>query len=89
MSSMLRIKSQWLESELNVRPPNKSLETDCKGRAFLRLSLLPRLVQFQLCATREITGIAGIPRNMLRLEQLVEWHKVGLAYSLAAAQFQR
>ncbi len=71
------------------RAPNKSLETDCKGRSFLRLGLLPKMVWFQLFATREITGVAGIPINVLRLEQLMGWHKGSLAYALAAAQFQR
>ena len=68
---------------------NKSLETDCKGRAFLSPDLLAKVIQFQLCATRGLTGMACIPRNVLRLEQLMGWHKVKLAYSLAAAQFQR
>ena len=69
--------------------PNKSLETDCKGRLSLRQGLFPKMIWFQLCATRKITGVAGIPRNVLRLEQLQGWHKGELAYSLAAAQFQR
>ena len=68
---------------------NKSLETDSKGRLLLSLSLLPKMVQSQLCATGDITGVAGIPIYVLRLEQLTEWHKGELAYSLAAAQFQR
>ncbi|MCP4607512.1 MAG: hypothetical protein GY845_02185 [Planctomycetes bacterium] len=68
---------------------NKSLETDCKGRTFLSMGLLPRVIWFQLCATRDITGMAGIPRNVVRLVQLLGWHKGELAYSLAAAQFQR
>ena len=69
---------------LGIEPTNNSFNNDCKGRSFLRLGLLPKIVQFQLCATRGITGMAGIPINMLRLEQLMEWHKGTLAYSLAA-----
>jgi len=68
---------------------NKSLETDCKGRSFLSLGLLPKMVQFQLCATMVITGVASIPRNMLILEQLLEWHKGVLAYALAAEEVKR
>ncbi len=69
--------------------PNKSLETDCKGRLLLSPGLLPKMVKIQLCATREITGMVGIPINVLKLGKLVKWHKDPLAYSLAVAQFQR
>ena len=65
---------------------NKSLETDCKGRFLLSLGLLPKMVRFQLCATRGLTGMAGTPRNMLRLEQLMEWHKGALAYRQLAKE---
>ncbi len=85
----LSILRNDVTKKMVLRLPNKSLETDCKGRFSLRLDLLPKMIQFQLCATREITGVAGLPRNMLILEQLLGWHKGALAYSLAAAQFQR
>ncbi len=41
----------------------------------MSLDLLPKMVQFQLCATMGLTGIAGIPKNVLRLGQLLDCRK--------------
>ncbi len=44
--------------------------TDLQGRLSLGLALLPEMVQFQICGTGSITGLAGIPSHVLSFEQL-------------------
>lgn len=51
------------------RQPNKALHTDFNGRPPLKSGLLPKTIFIQLGGKRVVTGMAGIPVNVLLSKQ--------------------